>query len=114
VEILASFHTRPFADIPERIDSMELAWLVHQVEQRYGVRLELDDGQLGRMQTVSGAVDVLREVIEPEEHSQHRLATAGRHASSDGAVHDPASEGGPEVRPSGRTSNHSTEPGTRP
>lgn len=64
VEILASFHTRPLADIPERIDSMELAWLVHQVEQRYGVRLELDDGQLGRMQTVSGAVDVLREVIE--------------------------------------------------
>lgn len=64
VAILASFHTRPVDDIPERIDSMELAWLVHQVEQRYGVRLELDDGQLGRMQTVSGAVDVLREVIE--------------------------------------------------
>jgi hypothetical protein len=65
VAILASFHTRPLEDIPERIDSMELAWLVHQVEQRYRVRLELNDGQLGRMQTVSGAVDVLREVIEP-------------------------------------------------
>jgi acyl carrier protein len=64
VGILASFHTRPAEDIPERIDSMELAWLVHQVEQKYGVRLELDDGQLGRMGTVTGAVDVLREVIE--------------------------------------------------
>ena len=64
VSILASFHTRSPGDIPERIDSMELAWLVHQVEQRYGVRLELDDGQLGRMETVSGAVDVLREAIE--------------------------------------------------
>jgi hypothetical protein len=64
VAILASFHTRPLEDIPERIDSMELAWLVHQMEQRYSVRLELDDGQLGRMGTVSGAVDVLREVIE--------------------------------------------------
>ena len=64
VEILANFHTRSAEDIPERIDSMELAWLVHQVEQKYGVRLELDDGQLGRMSTVTGAVDVLREVIE--------------------------------------------------
>ncbi|MFL6145694.1 MAG: hypothetical protein ACJ72N_28000 [Labedaea sp.] len=64
VAILASFHTRPVEDIPERIDSMELAWLVHQVEQRYGVRIDLEDGQLGRMGTVSGAVDVLREVIE--------------------------------------------------
>jgi len=64
VAILASFHTRPAEDIPERIDSMELAWLVHQAEQKYGVRLELDDGQLGRMGTVTGAVDVLREVIE--------------------------------------------------
>jgi acyl carrier protein len=56
-------HTRPVEEIPERIDSMELAWLVHQVEQKYGVRIDLDDGQLGRMATVSGAVDVLREVV---------------------------------------------------
>jgi hypothetical protein len=63
VAMLASLGTRPAEDIPERIDSMELAWLLHQVEQRYGVRVELDDGQLGRMDTVSGAVDVLREVI---------------------------------------------------
>jgi hypothetical protein len=61
---LAGFHSRPAEEIPERIDSMELAWLVHQVEQRYDVRIELSDGQLGRMGTVSGAVEVLREVIE--------------------------------------------------
>lgn len=64
LEILAGFHSRPVEEIPERIDSMELAWLVHQVEQRYDLRIELSDGQLGRMGTVSGAVDVLREVIE--------------------------------------------------
>jgi acyl carrier protein len=63
VSILASMHTRPVEDVGERIDSMELAWLVHQVEQRYGKPIELDDGQLARMGTVSGAVDVLREVI---------------------------------------------------
>jgi hypothetical protein len=64
LEILSGFHSRPVEEIPERIDSMELAWLVHQVEQRYDLRIELSDGQLGRMGTVSGAVDVLREVIE--------------------------------------------------
>ncbi|TCO13134.1 phosphopantetheine binding protein [Kribbella steppae] len=45
----------------ERIDSMELAWLVHQVEQRYGV--ELSDDQLERMTTVDDAVAVLAEVL---------------------------------------------------
>lgn len=64
LDILAGFHSRPVEEIPERIDSMELAWLVHQVEQRYDLRIELSDGQLGRMGTVTGAVDVLREVIE--------------------------------------------------
>jgi hypothetical protein len=45
----------------ERIDSMELAWLVHQVEQRYGV--ELPDDQLERIATVDDAVTVLAEVL---------------------------------------------------
>ncbi|MEU4288658.1 acyl carrier protein [Kribbella sp. NPDC026596] len=45
----------------ERLDSMELAWLVHQVEQRYGV--ELDDDQLTRMTTVDDAVSVIAEVL---------------------------------------------------
>jgi hypothetical protein len=66
--ILAAFRTRLPEEIPERIDSMELAWLVHQVEQRYGIRLDLDDGQLGRMGTVSEAVDVLREAMVTVEN----------------------------------------------
>jgi hypothetical protein len=45
----------------ERIESMELAWLVHQVEQRYGV--ELSDDQLERMTTVDDAVAVLAEAL---------------------------------------------------
>ena len=63
VAMLAGMRARPAEDVPEHLDSMELAWLLHQVEQRYGVRVDLDDGQFGRMTTVSGAVDVLREVI---------------------------------------------------
>jgi hypothetical protein len=66
VAMLASLDGRAAADVPEWIASMELAWLLHQVEQRYGVRVELDGGQFDRMSTVSGAVDVLREVIAAE------------------------------------------------
>ncbi|ROP35029.1 MULTISPECIES: hypothetical protein [Saccharothrix] len=69
LRMLASLDGRPSEDVPELIESMELAWLVHQVEQRYGVRMELDSGQYSRMTTVSGAADVLREVIGmPDEH----------------------------------------------
>ena len=63
VAMLAGLGARRAEDVSEQIDSMELAWLLHQVEQRYGVRVDLDDNQLGRMATVSGAVDVLRDVI---------------------------------------------------
>ncbi|WP_306748019.1 hypothetical protein [Saccharothrix yanglingensis] len=67
--MLAGLDGRPPEDVPEMIESMELAWLVHQVEQRYGVRVQLDGDQYGRMTTVSGAADVLREVIGmPDEH----------------------------------------------
>jgi acyl carrier protein len=61
--MVASFGDRPVAEVGERIDSIQLAWLVHQVEQRYGVQLELDDAQFGRMSTISGAVEVLREAV---------------------------------------------------
>lgn len=60
VAMLASFGSRPADAVPETIDSMELAWLLHQVEQRYGTRVDLDDGQLAGISTVSEAVDVLR------------------------------------------------------
>jgi hypothetical protein len=49
--------------VPEGIDSPELAWLVHQIEQRYGCVLDLDDGLLARMGTVDGAAGVLADVL---------------------------------------------------
>ncbi len=60
VAMLASLGSRPAGAVPETIDSMELAWLLHQVEQRYGVRVDLDDGRLTGISTVSEAVDALR------------------------------------------------------
>jgi hypothetical protein len=47
---------------------MQLAWLMHQVEQRYGVEIELNDGQYARMSTVDGAVEVLCETIGAAAH----------------------------------------------
>jgi acyl carrier protein len=47
--------------VPEAIDSLELAWLIHQIEQRYGV-LDVDDDMLERMSTVAGVVDVLSDL----------------------------------------------------
>lgn len=63
VSMIASLGDRPVGEVGDRIDSMQLAWLVHQVEQRYGVEIELDDGQFARMSTVDGAVEVLGEAI---------------------------------------------------
>jgi acyl carrier protein len=61
VDWLAALGDRRPGDVRERIDSMELAWLVHQVEQRY--ELELDDDQLDRIRTIDDAVAVLAEAL---------------------------------------------------
>jgi hypothetical protein len=58
VAMLATYGDRRPEQVPEAIDSLELAWLIHQIEQRYGV-LDVDDDTLARMSTVSGVVEVL-------------------------------------------------------
>ena len=56
--MLASYGDREPEQVPEAIDSLELAWLMHQLEQRYGA-LDVDDDTIARMSTVTGVVDVL-------------------------------------------------------
>jgi hypothetical protein len=63
VAMLATFRDRSASDIGEHLDSLELAWLVHQVEQRYGVVLDLPDAAMSRMLTVTGAVEVLDDAL---------------------------------------------------
>lgn len=63
VAMLATYGNREPDQVHERIDSLELAWLLHRVEQRYGVALDLGDDDLARMSTVDGAVDVLRDAM---------------------------------------------------
>ncbi|MET9617186.1 acyl carrier protein [Kitasatospora indigofera] len=57
VAMLAGFGDRAPEEVPEGIDSMELAWLAHQIEQRYDRRL--DDDTLARLSTVSDVVELL-------------------------------------------------------
>jgi hypothetical protein len=61
VAMLASYGEREPEQVPERIGSLELAWLVHQIEERYG-ELDLDDDMLTQMSTVTGAVEVLQDL----------------------------------------------------
>ena len=49
--MLATYGDRQPEQVPEAIDSLELAWLLHQIEQRYGA-LEVDDDMIARMSTV--------------------------------------------------------------
>jgi acyl carrier protein len=59
--MLATYGDRQPDEVPEEIDSLELAWLVHQIEQRYGP-LDIDDDMIARMWTVTAVVDVLTEL----------------------------------------------------
>lgn len=60
VAMLAAFGGREPDAVPEELGSLEMTWLVDEVEQRYGVRLDLSEEDLDRMRTVTDALDVLR------------------------------------------------------
>lgn len=64
VAMLARFGDRDPADVPEELGSLELTWLVDQVERTYGVVLDLDDDVFAGMSTVTGAVAVLNESVD--------------------------------------------------
>jgi acyl carrier protein len=63
IAMLATYGDRTPDQVREKLDSLELAWLIHQVEQRYKAELDLDDDQILEMSTVDGAVAVLAKVM---------------------------------------------------
>jgi hypothetical protein len=67
VAMLATYGERRPEQVPEEIDSLELAWLIHQLEQRYGA-LEFDDDTVARMLTVTDVVDVLTDLKVGLQH----------------------------------------------
>ncbi len=67
VAMLATYGDRQPEQVPEAIDSLELVWLIHQIEQRYGA-LDVDDDTLARMSTVTGVVDALEDLRVGSSH----------------------------------------------
>jgi hypothetical protein len=65
--MLATYGDRRPDQVPEAIDSLELAWLIHQIEQRYGT-LDVEDDMIARMSTVTGALDVLTDLLVGSSH----------------------------------------------
>ena len=63
VALLAAFGDRAPETVDDVVGSLELTWLIAQVEQRHSVVLDLTDEQLGRIGTVGEAADVLREAL---------------------------------------------------
>jgi acyl carrier protein len=57
--MLAVVADRRVEPADERIDSLELARLIYEIERRTGSQLDLDDDELVAMGTVSGIVEVL-------------------------------------------------------
>jgi len=54
-------------EVTEEIGSLEMAWLISQVEERYATTLELDDDALRQMTTVSGAVATIHQMLAGTE-----------------------------------------------
>jgi hypothetical protein len=67
IAMLATYGERQPEQVPEAIDSLELAWLIHQIEQRYGA-LDVDDDMITRMSTVNGVLGVLTDLRVGSTH----------------------------------------------
>ncbi|MDI5961244.1 acyl carrier protein [Streptomyces sp. SL13] len=59
IGMLAAFGDRDPSAVDEEIGSLELTWLVTEVEQRYGITVELPEDALDAVWTVDDAVRVL-------------------------------------------------------
>ncbi|MBM9509840.1 acyl carrier protein [Streptomyces sp. KK5PA1] len=67
--MLAAFGDRAPNQVDDVVGSLELTWLLAEIEQRYGVVVDLDADDMGAIQTVADATRVLGRAVaaaEPE------------------------------------------------
>ncbi|MFD5461956.1 acyl carrier protein [Kitasatospora sp. NPDC127059] len=64
--MLAAFGQRAADTVPEDLGSLELTWLIAEFEQRYRIRLDLDDEHFGAVRTVDDATELLRSAVLAE------------------------------------------------
>jgi hypothetical protein len=63
IAMLAAFGDRAPEAVDDVVGSLELTWLIAEVEQQYSVTLDLTDEQLAGIHTVEDAATVLGEVL---------------------------------------------------
>lgn len=68
IAMLAAFGDRPADAVGDTIGSLELTWLITQVEEKYAVTLDLTDEQFSQMTTVPRAVETLRDALAVAAH----------------------------------------------
>ncbi|MFB8765386.1 beta-ketoacyl-[acyl-carrier-protein] synthase family protein [Nocardiopsis alba] len=59
LEILAGYGGVSTDEVGGRIDSLQLAWIVHVCQERYGISIDLGDPRISHAQTVDDLVEVL-------------------------------------------------------
>jgi hypothetical protein len=64
VRMLAAFGDRAPAQVDDLIGSLELTWLITEVEQRYSVVVDLTEDDLDHVRTVADAVRILGGALE--------------------------------------------------
>ena len=104
LQMLASYGDRAPQEVGEQLGSLEVTWLIAQAEQRYAVVLDLPDEAFAAMQTVTGAVQVLRAAVAGAHAGTtpaHAAGTTPAHAAGttpvDAGGTAPAPAGGPRM-----------------
>jgi len=63
VTLLARFGNRPPEQVDEHLGSLELTWLLAELEQEHDIALDLTEHQFASMRTIDEAVEVLSAVL---------------------------------------------------
>ncbi|RKE22660.1 hypothetical protein [Streptomyces sp. TLI_171] len=74
--MLARYGDRSPEQVDEHLGSLELAWLIAQAEQAFGVQLDLDDERLDAIRTVDDAVAALGAQLAAAGADPHAGAAA--------------------------------------
>ncbi|HEY3869852.1 MAG TPA: acyl carrier protein [Actinocrinis sp.] len=83
IAMLAAFGDRAPGSVDDAIGSLELTWLITEVEQRYGVVVELTDEELAAIRTVDDAAGALRGVLgQPDSEGANTSAVTVAEAVS--------------------------------
>ncbi|MFG2692214.1 acyl carrier protein [Kitasatospora sp. NPDC048407] len=69
IAMLARYGDRAPEQVDEHLGSLELTWLIAEVEQAYGIQLDLDDHSLDAIRTVDDAVAALGTQLKSQPES---------------------------------------------